>query len=149
MNEERILKLADFVEGLEQKPKRYYNNFIGAFKHADRLVFDMVEWNSIVVLEDDGSCGTACCTAGAACILFAEELKNCPQYQTENTQDKATWLLGLTEKVAQAFFVPDDSVSSATPEQGAKALRLLADGYDPDLAWHVGTGLNALMRSRP
>lgn len=109
MNEERILKLADYIE---QLPPQSFCMALFAAEAADNLE-DAMELDLVDALKVDPEhpCGTVGCIAGWTCILFRQEAEqiieglypNQPSFRFAYS-DVAAEVLGLDRDTAHDLF---------------------------------------------
>ncbi len=123
MNRERIIELASFLN-----------------ERAGENSFDMNTWGDEKIhqyqptLESFISCDTSACIAGWAVRLFGNEggwkENKC------NVPDYARELLGLDQGSASDLFLPGTRIQkTATRQDAAKALFMIADGIAPMRVW--------------
>lgn len=88
--------------------------------------FNMNAWLVLTGTPEDHWCGTECCIAGLAIVLFAKD----PLYTAHYAQEAAKAILDLTPQQADSLFYPDPqgTWSDLTPTQGAQAIRNLIKG---------------------
>ena len=113
MNIERLTALAEFLE----RPALPYE-------------FNMDTWMELEGNRDNNWCGTECCLAGLAVLMFADS----PINHQMLVQSHAAELLGLHPMAARDLFFPDDTDEiweEITPAMAAKAVRNVIAG-DPD-----------------
>lgn len=127
MNEERLLELADHLEGL---PKMEHDRFsvteLPKLKGAKPEGFHMFWW-----LASTG-CGTSGCIAGHAATLWQD---NWEPNASIGVRDEAAKELDLDIETAQDLFSPSPldlpvnvSLESITPQEAARACRNVAEG---------------------
>jgi hypothetical protein len=119
MNAERILKLADVIEGLPHGTVDWASSI------GELSAFNMSEWN----------CGTVGCIAGWTIKVFSKA-DDSTHYTTE-----ARSLLGLSSEEAEGLFTPRcrdvEDYRRVKPTQAAAVLRhLVATG---EVDWSVAS----------
>jgi hypothetical protein len=138
MNKERLLILADHIE---KRPMAYADDADDAEnteypdvnpENADNVAFNMYSY----IIE--GSCGTAACIAGHACLLWKDEIQHGPKGEIAWHGDAAL-ILGLTEEESNHIFYgkfacddlfSDKNWAKITPKVAADYLREVAErGY--------------------
>lgn len=89
MNKERMLYLADVIEQPRLTPPEFFGT-----------MFNMSNWTSgsgLMELAKTQECGTACCIAGWACLVFGDE-------KTEIDGESGKKILGLDKLQADLLF---------------------------------------------
>lgn len=113
MNFERLTALAEFLE----RPALPYE-------------FNMNTWMRLEGDRDNNWCGTECCLAGIAVLMFADS----PINHQMSVQHRAAGLLGLDSIQAHSLFLPYRSPvevwSEITPADAAEAVRFTMLGDD-------------------
>ena len=113
MNIERLTALAEFLE----RPAIPYE-------------FNMNTWMHLEGNRDNNWCGTECCLAGIAVLMFADS----PIHHKMSVQHHAAALLGLGSTQAHSLFHPYRSPvkvwDEITPAMAAKAVRFTMLGDD-------------------
>ena len=128
MNKQRMLELADHIEGLPHR---------GRLQPDRAAIFDMGHW----WIGNEHTCGTMGCIAGWAANLF--------EVKRPSVSIQSSWvqlvreILDLSYAEARTLCVPDTNLAAITPAQAAGTLRLMASGCTAERAWtQMGVKLN-------
>ena len=155
MNTDRLLELADFVEGLKTTRDAFGGNRANRLGNSsghwlrdfrsDRKpeVFRMDHWVSAFTDgshsdSGGGECKTAVCLAGSAAWLFC--ISTDTGWEYGGIRYSAQTALGLSNLEASHLFVPIHTIPQSlfrylTPADGARVLRLVAGGKRITEAW--------------
>lgn len=127
MNKERLLRLANILDGLQPIEERVETlNFVSeAYIYGipeKALYFDMSDWKTKLLDLDGKHCGTACCIAGWTLIMGDVAA---PDHQVPYLAQE---YLDLTLKQAASLFTPlDVSLPKITPQEAALTIRKLVE----------------------
>ena len=137
MRTDRLLELADHIEGLEHYVDTEESGFVPILKMEDRYKLFHMSWSQF-------KCNAPCCTAGWADHFWGGDGDDGSPYPTSwaNVSSRATAALGIDFEQARELFSPEPERqtgpetfsetaakynSTLTPKVVARALRHLAE----------------------